>query len=111
MPSFLKLSCCLFFCIIGVVQVSWATPPVETGVPHYKIEVFYDAEKRTLAGNMTVRWQGEVDFGDELLFALPFNRFLAPDPRGNPKKRKIPIFVLDYATEEEDDPMFPHGFF
>lgn len=110
MPSFLKLSCCLLFCIIRMIQVSWATTPVETGVPHYKIEVFYDAEKRTLAGNMTVRWQGEVDFGDELLFALPFNRFLAPDPRGNPKKRKIPIFVLDYATEEEDDPMFPHGF-
>ena len=61
-------------------------------VPHYKIDVSYDHDKTLLAGKMQVRFTRRAFPKNELIFALPGNRFLAQDDRGTRKHRIVPVF-------------------
>ena len=47
---------------------------------------------------------------NELLFALPGNRFLYPDHRGIRKHKIIPVFSIRRFRESNEDPKSPKGF-
>lgn len=87
------------------VNVCWGTE-----VPHYQIAVEYHPQERRLHGNLRLTVPDGVYPDDHLLFALPMNRFIAPDPRGPEKILKTPIFALDEFRQLEDNPFFPEGF-
>ena len=78
--------------------------------PHYKIDVSYDHDKTLLVGKMQVSFY-KINFPkNELLFALPGNRFLLPDPRGSRKHRIVPVFSMRSFRENNEDPKSPKGF-
>ncbi len=104
-----KLSILLAFCTFPGLFL----PDISLGVtdiPHYRINVFYDHDKKLLAGKMQVRFNPDVYPPHELLFALPMNRFRMPDKRGLRKHRVIPVFALNRYQDEKEDPSFPSGF-
>ncbi len=78
--------------------------------PHYKIEVSYDHDKTLLVGKMQVRFSRKAYPHDELLFALPGNRFLVPDERGIRKHKIVPVFSLSRFQDNLEDPKTPTGF-
>jgi len=78
--------------------------------PHYKIEVSYDHDKTLLVGKMQVRFTRKAYPHDELLFALPGNRFLVPDERGIRKHKIVPVFSLNRFQDNLEDPKSPTGF-
>ena len=78
--------------------------------PHYKIEVTYDHDKTLLVGKMQVRFTRKAYPDDELLFALPGNRFLFQDERGIRKHRIVPVFSLNRFQDNLEDPKSPTGF-
>ena len=79
-------------------------------VPHYKIDVSYDHDKTLLAGKMQVRFTRRAFPKNELIFALPGNRFLAQDDRGTRKHRIVPVFSLRRFQDNFEDPKTPKGF-
>ena len=81
-----------------------------TKYPHYKIEVSYDHDKTLLVGKMQVRFTRKAYPHDELLFALPGNRFLVPDERGIRKHKIVPVFSLNRFQDNLEDPKSPTGF-
>ncbi len=78
--------------------------------PHYQIQVAYHAEKRTLHGTMEVSFSPQDYPSPELLFALPMNRFVEPDPRGPLKHLRTPMFIVSGLRQGKSDPDFPEGF-
>ncbi len=79
-------------------------------VPHYKIDVSYDHDKTLLAGKMQVRFTRRSFPKNELIFALPGNRFLAQDDRGTRKHKIVPVFSLRRFQDNFEDPKTPKGF-
>lgn len=90
---------------LAFASLAWATP-----VPHYDIQVEYDADQKQLKGIVDISFSAADYPSDELLFALPMNRFLEQDPRGPRKSLIAPVFALDRFNQLDDDPLFPKGF-
>ncbi|MGK5091426.1 M1 family aminopeptidase [Deltaproteobacteria bacterium TL4] len=89
---------------------SGAAPQDASSLPHYQIEVQFQQEKQRLVGEIRVTFASANYPGDMLLFALPMNRFMAPDKRGARKDLQTPIFAIDVLEHIVDDPMYPYGF-
>ena len=64
----------------------------------------YDHDKTLLAGKMQVRFTRKAFPKNELIFALPGNRFLAQDDRGTRKHRIVPVFSLRRFQDNFEDP-------
>ncbi len=88
----------------------WALPSLGTPFPHYQIDVKYQASDHRLQGKVLLTYSPEHYPQNELLFALPMNRFRAPDVRGPRNILQAPVFSLDSFRRIEDDPLFPSGF-
>lgn len=95
---------------ITVISALFTNTGFSTPFPHYQIEVQYKPSQKLLLGKMEVSFAAEYYPSDSLLFSLPMNRFLEPDPRGPRKILQTPVFALDSFKKIEDDPLFPHGF-
>ena len=98
----------LFF--ISRPQLLQASNPKSSEFPHYKIEVSYNHDKTLLVGKMQVRFIRKAYPDNELLFALPGNRFLFPDERGIRKHKIVPVFSLNRFQDNLEDPKSPKGF-
>ncbi|MGY8701054.1 MAG: hypothetical protein ACKVJ3_07845, partial [bacterium] len=59
---------------------------------------------------MQVRFTRKAYPDDELLFALPGNRFLFQDERGIRKHKIVPVFSLNRFQDNLEDPKSPTGF-
>ena len=97
-------------CFFFRPQLLQASNPKTSEFPHYKIEVSYNHDKTLLVGKMQVRFIRKAYPDDELLFALPGNRFLFPDERGTRKHKIVPVFSLNRFNDNLEDPKFPKGF-
>lgn len=82
----------------------------KSSIPHYKIDVTFQLQQRKLTGKMEIHYSADAYPAEELLFALPMNRFLNKDSRGPRKVLTTPTFGLDKLKKVEDDPDFPYGF-
>ena len=91
-------------------KIVYAEISEKTGVPHYKIDVSYDHDKTLLVGKMQVRFTRTAYPNNELIFALPGNRFLAQDHRGIRKHKIVPVFSLRRFQDNFEDPKTPKGF-
>ena len=91
-------------------QLLFAKPRITTKVPHYKIDISYDHDKTLLVGKMQVRFARNAYPAQELLFALPGNRFSFPDVRGTRKHKIVPVFSLRRFHDNLEDPKSPTGF-
>ncbi|MBF0288197.1 MAG: BamA/TamA family outer membrane protein [SAR324 cluster bacterium] len=89
---------------IGVPFICWAS------LPHYQLQVAYDAGNRILHGTMEVSFSKQDYPAEELFFALPMNRFVEPDPRGILKHLDTPMFIVSGLRKGNSDPAFPEGF-
>ena len=96
--------------IVISTQVLSAESHFKTQAPHYIIDVSYDHDKTLLVGKMQVRFTRKAYQHDELLFALPGNRFLVPDERGIRKHKIVPVFSLSRFQDNLEDPKSPTGF-
>jgi len=105
----------LYFFVWGLLfviptQLLSAKPGITTKVPHYKIDISYDHDETLLVGKMQVRFTRNAYPTQELLFALPGNRFSFPDVRGTRKHKIVPVFSLRRFQDNLEDPKSPTGF-
>ena len=107
-PLLYLFVCGLLFVI--PTQLLSAKPRITTEVPHYKIDISYDHDKTLLVGKMQVRFTRNAYPAQELLFALPGNRFSFPDVRGTRKHKIVPVFSLRRFQDNLEDPKSPTGF-
>jgi hypothetical protein len=91
-------------CFLGPANL-WASL-----LPDYQIQVHYDDDAKKLHGTMKVSVSTDQSLQPQWVFALPMNRFVAPDPRG-PRRIDIPpVFSRDDYRKAQEDPLFPKGF-
>jgi hypothetical protein len=76
--------------------------------PQYVGKILFSLEQKRLEGNLRIRIPSSAQ-GNELLLALPMNRFSKKDTRGLRRPRETPIFAKR-PFSENDDPLFPGGF-
>jgi hypothetical protein len=105
----------LFVLVFGIqlifhTQILYAKSYNLTEVPHYKIDVSYDHDETLLVGKMQVRFNRSAFPDNELLFALPGNRFRKPDERGVRKHKIVPVFSIRRFQDNFEDPKTPTGF-
>jgi hypothetical protein len=97
----------LFSLLVSCLGLSlFAAEP--RSLPYYEGDVRFSLEQRTLRGSLEVHIPVDSQ-GSEWIFALPMNRFLAPDERGLRRSKQTPIFASS-TFSQNDDPLQPNGF-
>lgn len=91
------------FASLGIAQTRFLNQ-----FPHYEGEVQFSLSSKTLEGRLRVLLPPTAR-QEEVLFALPMNRFTEPDARGLRRPKETPIFAKN-SFSDNDDPLLPNGF-